>query len=89
MTLRTFKITCIVGIYNLFDLFLSFRYRPPDRPQNDIALVRIKGDPLKFSSEMMPICLPPGPKFPDLRGVVYVAGIQRRILNYSEKKLRM
>ena len=54
--------------------FLTFRYRPPHFPQNDIALVRVRGDPIKFSKEIMPICLPPGPRFPDLKGVVYVAG---------------
>ena len=64
----------IWAIYNLYDIFLSFRYNPPKKPQNDIALVRVKGDPIKFSRHVMPICLPPGPNFPDLKGVAYVAG---------------
>ena len=61
--------------YYLYIVILaSFRYRPPDKPQNDIALVRIKGDPINFSSKIMPICLPRGSKFPDSKGVVYTAG---------------
>ena len=54
--------------------FSSFRYLPPHKPQNDIALVRVKGAPIKFSKLIRPICLPRGPRTPDLKGVVYVAG---------------
>ena len=61
-------------IHIWYNIFHTFRYRPPHKPQNDIALVRVRGDPIKFSRDIMPICLPPGPRFPDLKGVVYVAG---------------
>ena len=50
-----------------------FRYRPPEHPQHDLALIRVK-EPIIFSSKIMPICLPPGDKFPDEKGIVYVAG---------------
>ena len=30
--------------------------------------------PIKFSDQVMPICLPKSAKFPDHKGVVYVAG---------------
>jgi hypothetical protein len=30
--------------------------------------------PIKFSEMIMPICLPPTEKFPDEKGIVYVAG---------------
>jgi hypothetical protein len=49
------------------------RYRPPDHPQHDLALVKVS-EPINFSSKMMPICLPPSDKFPDEKGIVYVAG---------------
>ena len=52
-----------------------YRYRPlAGLPQHDLALLRIAGDPIKFSSKIMPICLPKGIKFPDETGWVYVAG---------------
>ena len=57
----------------LMYIFSSFRYLPPHKPQNDIALVRIKGTPIKFTEKIMPICLP-SPKFRDSKGDVYVAG---------------
>ena len=50
-----------------------FRYRPPNHPQHDLALIKVK-KPIIFSSTSMPICLPPGDKFPDEKGAVYVAG---------------
>ena len=50
-----------------------FRYRPPKHPQHDLALIRVK-EPIIFSSTSMPICLPLSDKFPDERGIVYVAG---------------
>ena len=56
-----------------YNIFHTFRYRPPYKPQHDIALVRVKDDPIKFSNLIRPICLP-SKNFPDLKGVVYVAG---------------
>ena len=50
-----------------------FRYRPPKHPQHDLALIRVK-EPIVFSSTSMPICLPLSDKFPDEKGIVYVAG---------------
>ena len=34
----------------------------------------------------MPICLPPGPRFPDLKGVVYVAGNSNKNSQICSKK---
>ena len=62
-----------------FLLVLTFReknhcrYRPPKHPQYDLALVKVI-KPIKFSEQVMPICLPPSTKFPDHKGTVYVAG---------------
>jgi hypothetical protein len=39
-----------------------------------LALLRVAGKPIRFSQEIMPICLPKGKKFPDSTGWVYVAG---------------
>ena len=50
-----------------------FRYRPPKHPQHDLALIKVD-KPIKFSTKIMPICLPPSEKFPDEKGIVYVAG---------------
>ena len=55
-------------------ILLSFRYRNIYDSPYDIALVRIKGKPITFSDRVMPICLPPGPKYPDSKGEVFVAG---------------
>ena len=41
--------------------------------KDDIALVKNERD-FKFSADLMPICLPPGRRFPDRSGSVYVAG---------------
>ena len=49
------------------------RYRPPEQPQHDLALIKVD-KPIKFSSTIMPICLPPTEKFPDEKGIVNVAG---------------
>ena len=49
------------------------RYRPPEHPQHDLALIKVKKR-IKFSETIMPICLPPAEKFPDEKGIVYVAG---------------
>ena len=49
------------------------RYRPPKHPQHDLALIKVK-EPIIFSSKIMPICLPLSDKFPDQKGIVYVAG---------------
>ena len=49
------------------------RYRPPQYPQHDLALIKVD-KPIKFSETIMPICLPPTDKFPDEKGIVYVAG---------------
>ena len=49
------------------------RYRPPKHPQYDLALVKVI-KPIKFSDQVMPICLPMSTKFPDHKGTVYVAG---------------
>ena len=54
-----------------------FRYRPPKQPQHDLALIKVK-KPIIFSSKIMPICLPPGDKFPDEKGVVYAAGWRQK-----------
>ena len=60
-------------------LYLTFceqnhsRYRPPKHPQHDLALIKVK-KPINFLSKIMPICLPPSDKFPDEKGIVYVAG---------------
>ena len=51
----------------------QYRYRPPKHPQHDLALIRVK-EPIIFSSKIMPICLPLSDKFPDEKGIVYVAG---------------
>ena len=49
------------------------RYRPDkQRVQYDLALVKVI-EPIKFSDQVMPICLP-SKRFPDEKGVVYVAG---------------
>ena len=52
---------------------LFCRYRPPHRPQHDVALLRLN-ERITFSEKIMPICLPKSTKFPDKTGVVYVAG---------------
>ena len=52
---------------------LCCRYRPPHRPQHDVALLRLN-QRITFSQKIMPICLPKSKKFPDKTGVVYVAG---------------
>ena len=51
----------------------QYRYRPPKHPQHDLALIKV-AKRIIFSSNIMPICLPPSAKFPDKKGIVHVAG---------------
>ena len=60
-------------LYLAFREHNHFRYRPPKHPQHDLALIKVD-KPIKFSEMIMPICLPPTKKFPDEKGIVYVAG---------------
>ena len=60
----------------------QYRYRPPKHPQHDLALIKV-AKPIIFSSNIMPICLPPTGKFPDTKGIVHVAGWG---LNHESKK---
>ena len=60
-------------LYLAFREHNHFRYRPPKHPQHDLALIRVK-EPIIFSSTSMPICLPLSDKFPDEKGIVYIAG---------------
>ena len=59
--------------YELGKILLHPRYSPVDPGHHDLALVRMKKE-ITFSDKVMPICLPGGPKFPDSKGEVFVAG---------------
>jgi len=48
-------------------------YFPGKHDRDDLALAR-RRRPFTFSAHVRPICLPPGRRFPDRSGRVYVAG---------------